>query len=103
MDEGQGAVVEFYEVAPLLEIKDEERLVTLCHYPMMAWRNSKRNSSWLIHGHIHNNVQDEYWPLLTTMDRALNAGVDINDFMPVTFDELIKNNQKWKRTNAQLA
>ena len=25
----KGAVVEFYEVAPLLEIKDEERLVTL--------------------------------------------------------------------------
>lgn len=97
------AVAEFHEVTPLLEIKDEERLVTLCHYPMMAWRNSKRSFSWLIHGHIHNNVQDEYWPLLTTMDRALNAGVDINNFMPVTFDELIENNRKWKRTNAQLA
>lgn len=34
------------------------------------------------------------------MDRALNAGVDIDGFTPVAFDELIENNQKWKLENS---
>lgn len=90
------AVAEFVEVAPLFEIEDSGRRVTLCHYPMMAWRNDRRSFSWLVYGHIHNNVLDPYWPLLASMERALNAGVDINGFAPATFDELIENNRRWK-------
>ena len=43
--------------------------------------------SFLIFGHIHNNTNDTYLPLLKTMTNALNASVDINGFMPVTFDD----------------
>lgn len=90
------AVAEFADVAPLLEIEDENRAVTLCHYPMMAWRNSGHEFSWLVHGHIHNDVRGAYWPLLRSTERALNAGVDVNGFEPVTFDELLANNVAWK-------
>lgn len=94
------ALDEFVEFAPLIEIDGSEerggRQLTLCHYPLMTWRNSKRDSSWLIYGHIHANKSDDFWPLLSSMPRALNAGVDINWFYPVTFEELIENNEKWK-------
>lgn len=33
---------------------------------------------------------------LKSMPNALNAGVDINHFRPVTFAELVKNNQEFK-------
>jgi hypothetical protein len=32
------------------------------------------------------------------MDNALNAGVEINNYEPVTFDELVENNRKYKES-----
>lgn len=65
--------------------------VTLCHYPMMSFEGN-----YLIYGHIHNNKNDTYWPLLKTMNQALNASVEINNYMPVTFEELIENNKHFR-------
>ena len=53
-------------------------------------------SEIMIHGHIHNNTDAEYFELLRSMPNILNAGIDINNFKPVTFNELLKNNQKIK-------
>lgn len=67
---------------------------TLCHFPMLAFEGK-----YLIHGHMHNNTKRPYWSYLKTMDNALNAGVDINGFMPVTFDELVANNIAFRQNN----
>lgn len=64
---------------------------TLCHYPMMSFEGR-----YLIYGHIHNNRSDTYWPLLKTMDHALNAGVEVNGYRPVSFDELVANNAAFR-------
>lgn len=61
--------------------------VTACHYPMMCYEGK-----YLLYGHIHNNRDAAYWPLLQTMDHALNACVEVNGYQPVTFEELIQNN-----------
>lgn len=50
----------------------------------------------MIHGHLHNNTNADFFPLLVKRDRVLNAGVDINGFMPVTFEELCENNRIFK-------
>ena len=50
---------------------------------------------YLIHGHIHNRVADEYRQLFLQFN-ALNAGVDVNAFAPVTFEELVENNLQFK-------
>jgi hypothetical protein len=34
--------------------------------------------------------------MLYVQFNALNAGVDINGFRPVTFDELLENNRRFK-------
>ena len=67
---------------------------TLCHYPMPEWPHGAR--TYMIHGHIHNNTHEDYWPLLAVRDRVLNAGVDINGFRPVSLDELVENNRRFK-------
>lgn len=64
---------------------------TLCHFPMLD-----HEGHYLIHGHIHANTDQPYWPLLRASDRALNAGVDVNGFRPVTFAELLENNAAFK-------
>jgi len=84
----------FESVDLMLEINDGKRMLIMCHYPMMTWPGSK---SFHIYGHIHNNTNDSYWPLLCKYDRALNASVEINGYQPVTFEELVANNERWKR------
>ena len=89
----------FEDVVQYLEIHHCGHPITLCHYPMLEWRGSRdplgRKVGYHIHGHIHNRVSDEYRALYTH-PCAFNAGVDINDFKPVTLSELIENNLRFK-------
>lgn len=84
----------FSSVDTMLETSDGQRSLTLCHYPMLSWKHAMR--SYMVHGHIHNDRRADYWPLLQCRDRVLNAGVDINGFKPVTFEEMLENNIRFK-------
>lgn len=52
--------------------------------------------TYIIHEHIHRRMDMDFWPLLYNRDRVLNAGVAINSFQPVTFEELLGNDRSWK-------
>ena len=89
----------FASVQPYLELHLNGHPVTMCHYPMLEWKSSRKEVGhrlgYLIHGHIHNRVADEYRQLFLQFN-ALNAGVDVNAFAPVTFEELVENNLQFK-------
>lgn len=70
-------------------------VITLCHYPMMTWQGAG-HGGLMIFGHIHNNTNAAYWPLIRASPQMLNAGVDVNDFQPVMLEELIENNERFK-------
>ena len=88
----------FEEITQYKEVSLNNHPITLCHYPMIEWKNSRKEGSsklgYLIYGHTHNNIKQEY-RLLFEKPNALNAGVDINGFSPVNFDELTENNKKF--------
>jgi 3-oxoacid CoA-transferase subunit A len=86
----------FASVEKLSEIEDTGRKVVLCHYPLMTWNDRE---SYMIYGHIHNNKNGSYWSLLETMQHALNASVEINDYKPVTLEELIINNVQFREVS----
>lgn len=86
----------FGSVDMMLFTSDGLRKLTMCHYPMMSWPFSN-HEGWMIYGHIHENTDMDYWPLIDRYDRMLNAGVDINGFAPVTFDEMLENNIAHKK------
>ena len=67
---------------------------TLCHYPLLSWKHAR--TSFMIHGHIHANTDMDFWPLLLARENVLNAGVDLNGFQPITLEELIENNRRFK-------
>jgi len=90
----------FLSVDTLTEIGDGQRKLILCHYPMMSW-NAMSRGSYMIHGHIHENTNAQYWPLLQNNPDILNAGVDINYFTPVPFEEMLENNATHKNRNRQ--
>lgn len=64
------------------------------HFPQLAWNRSHFFAqSFSICGHIHNakdtSIAAKLFPQVTCQ---FNAGVDINHFEPVTFEELVANN-----------
>lgn len=92
----------FESVSHMQLINLENKLITLCHYPMIEWNRSRyaleqeNSTSWLIHGHIHNDREGMAFKFIKdNLPCALNAGVDINNFEPVTFQDLLENNNKW--------
>ena len=88
----------FENVALMFEIDhDKQDTLTLCHYPTMSWKGDRKASGYMIHGHIHNRTDADYFPFIKANPNILNAGVDINKFKPVTFGELLKNNQRFKK------
>ena len=84
----------FVSIDDFLQISDGKHSLTLCHYPMMSWKHQMR--SYMIYGHIHANTDMDFWPCIKARDNVLNAGVDLNGFQPVTFDELLENNRRFK-------
>lgn len=89
----------FESVSPLLFVTDSGRTATLCHYPMMTWPGMGKGG-FMVYGHIHNNTDADYWPLIASRDLMLNAGADINGFAPVTLDEMIENNRRFKEAHS---
>ena len=84
----------FKSVNRLDYISDRKRQMTLCHFPMMSWPHMPR--SYMVFGHIHGTTDADYWLLIARNEKMLNAGVDINGYAPVTFDEMVENNAKHK-------
>ena len=86
----------YFQSVELMEvISDGAHAMTLWHYPLLSWKHSK--TSYMIHGHIHANTDMDFWPLIATREKLLNAGVDLNGFQPVPFDELLANNIRFKK------
>lgn len=87
----EGARDFFESVTRLDVINTGHGKATLCHFPMLD-----HEGHYLIHGHIHANTDQSYWGFLKASERALNAGVDVNGYKPVSFDELVANNERFK-------
>lgn len=51
------------------ELKFDEQLVVLFHYPLLTW-NKKAHGSWHLHGHSHGHIPDD------GNTRRLDVGVD---------------------------
>ena len=66
---------------PLVELKHQGRMLILCHYPLMSWRASSHLHTIHLHCHCHGK--------LTHKGLAMDVGVDVNEYKPVSFDQVI--------------
>ena len=72
----------------------------LFHFPILFWHKSHRGSIHL-YGHVHNNSDfDNIGEKLKVLgSNAINVGVDVNDFYPVSIKQIISyvdKNKKWQ-------
>ncbi|MCK5841544.1 MAG: hypothetical protein KAH31_05225 [Candidatus Sabulitectum sp.] len=61
------------------EKKVNENYVVACHYAMRVWPRSHFNS-WQVYGHSHGKLEPS--------GKQWDVGVDNNNFLPVSFDQL---------------
>ena len=69
-------------------MKDGEYNLFLSHFPMIEWDGFYKNR-YLFYGHVHYNDRVTN-TIMKLLPNAINVGVDVNDFMPKTAEELIK-------------
>ena len=81
----------FESVSDFWEVDDGDYHILLSHYPMLY---NKRG--YMIHGHLHNS--GVFHDTLAALPQVLNAGVDVNNFTPVTLEQLIANNKRFYAT-----
>ena len=65
--------------------------IVLFHYPMLSWDSSYHGSIHL-YGHIHNSgiKYPDFGEKLKILGyRAINVGVDVNDFYPVSIKQIL--------------
>jgi calcineurin-like phosphoesterase family protein len=75
----------FFSYRNYHEIKINNQLIILCHYPMMTWRN-KHHGSFMLHGHCHYNLPATRKD--SNYGKILDVGVDGNNFKPYSFEEI---------------
>lgn len=75
-------------------VHDPGGKIVLCHYPLAEW-NGLYKGWYHAYGHIHNRKDDTFL-LMGFREKALNAGVDVNHFQPVTLAEMIQNNRLFR-------
>ncbi|ACV23056.1 Predicted phosphoesterase or phosphohydrolase [Slackia heliotrinireducens] len=66
----------------------------MCHYPLAY----PPRHIWCLYGHIHDNVVWPGFDVVMSQERSLNCCVEVNGYMPVTFDELVRNNARWRES-----
>ena len=66
-------------------MQDGEREVVLCHFPILYWDGMDDRKSIHLYGHMHSrpNMQHPH-------PDAFNVGVDVNDYRPVTLEQLLE-------------
>lgn len=85
------AMAYFETVETIACISDGERRICLSHFPLAEW-SGMRKGYWHIYGHLHGRKEAAYY-YMKERERALNAGGMLNGYAPVTFEELIRNNE----------
>lgn len=91
----------FVEMKDIITINDNGKMVILCHYPMLEWNGFFRENIHL-YGHIHNNVDNNTYKIISKIDNAYNVGTDILGFYPRTLEEVIKLNKEFNHKHKKI-
>lgn len=94
----------FDEIADYKEITlDGNKHIVLCHYPITFF-NRHHYGSYMFYGHVHNSHEwqmvDNYRYELEQLDikcNAYNVGVMVQNYEPVTFEEVLENYAKHRQ------
>jgi calcineurin-like phosphoesterase family protein len=75
-------------ISHYVELVIDGRLVVLCHYPFRTWHRSAKGAID-IHGHSHGKLKE--------LPRQYDVGIDVFDYRPVTFAEILASRRRGKK------
>lgn len=78
---------QFKEIHDIVAVRDNGTRIVLCHFPLAEW-DGYWKGHWHFYGHVHNSNEGAAL-LMSQLERAVNVGVDVNDYMPKTALELM--------------
>lgn len=78
----------------IIKVNENDKLmqIYLNHYPMAEWDCMYKGVKHF-YGHIHSSQQGAGF-LMKAFPNAVNVGVDVNDFMPMTATQLFEKRKK---------
>ena len=77
-------------------VKDYHRLIyngqriIMFHYPILEWDQIHRGA-YHCYGHVHNNKVSAERLAVLDGSRAINVGVDVNNYRPVSIKDILKS------------
>lgn len=77
----------FVWIKPYYELQYNHIKFVLFHYPILEWNGFYRDAFHL-YGHVHNTKMDYFKKTLSK--RAINVGVDLIGFTPISIDEILR-------------
>ncbi len=103
----------FQDIKDFKEIKDDGRLVVMCHYPTPFFRAGFAQNTYMLYGHVHRTLEYEYIKELrkTVLSRSAGYGTPnghfINvgammpymDYTPRTLDKIIAGDEAYRQTD----
>jgi calcineurin-like phosphoesterase family protein len=102
LDDPQFNIGAFQWVKDYYVLKLEDgRMIVMFHYPMLSWYGSHHGSIHL-YGHVHNSEVKgpEFGEKIKLLgSNAINVGVDINDFYPVSLKRILELVKEGKDEN----
>ena len=82
----------FESVDWIINIRDGDKQVCLCHFPIISWEQ-KHRGSYHVYGHVHTKINEDTLYMLK-QERAFNCGCMLNNYEPCTLEELEANKRK---------
>lgn len=76
----------FEEIREIKAIRKNGTRIVLCHYPLAEWDGFWKGH-WHFYGHVHNS-EEGAGKFMREIERAVNVGVDCNNYIPKTIEEL---------------
>lgn len=102
----------FADITNLKEIKDEDRHVVMCHYPIPFFRAGFAPSAFMLYGHVHRTKEYEYLKEMrkhvlanasgygTPNGNFINVGamMPYMNYTPRTLDEIIAGDEIYRQS-----
>jgi calcineurin-like phosphoesterase family protein len=86
----------FVSISQIKEIKIDDQLIVLCHFPMRTWEKAHKGS-WMLHGHCHGTMEKHYrfkqlfskFFIRTEVSKTMDVGIDTHpQFKPYSYEAI---------------
>lgn len=92
----QGYAGRFEEVSEQMTIDVGKKRIILTHFPLLCYHGTwgTEQNCWNVHGHVHvckdkaSNTGKDFERMSLAFPTQYDAGVDLNNYTPISFDEL---------------